>query len=320
MTWDAAGNRVRFTSSTDPTHPYTFVYDPTAGIPAVIEETHDGNSVYYVSLTGSDGSVTDRYTYDVWGKPTGHVGTTAQPYQYVGQLGYYTHYQDPNMAGLLQLGVRFYDPETGRFTQEDPLQDSPNGYGYVLANSIRYVDPWGLTVSDPGTVEYLIPIWGSGRAAIHDFQNQDYLPAIGNTALAASDVFFVKALVAGMAKVGVKELTRTGVSCTHRATRKRLLEHGVAQAGKPLHHWAIGQNSKLGKQLPQSIVNHPLNYVTIENDVLHMGIHGVGPLGDMPRYAKWLKGTPAWYKYLLTSSGGKGASVTGTWIEECCSE
>ena len=175
MAWDAAGNRVSFTSSTDPTHPHAFVCDPTAGIPAVIEETHDGNSVYYVRdpggglicrkegtatqyyhfddlgsalfLTGADGAITDRYTYDAWGKPTGHVGTTQQPYQYVGQIGYYTHHQDPNMAGLLQLGVRFYDPETGRFTQGDPIQDSLNWYAYVGGNPIAWIDPQGLTMS-----------------------------------------------------------------------------------------------------------------------------------------------------------------------------
>lgn len=172
MGWDAAGNRVSFRSSTDYNHPYDFVYDPTAGIPAVIEETHNATPVYYIRepggalicrkegattqyyhfddlgstlfLTGSDGAITDKYRYDAWGNATHDTGTTQQPYQYVGQLGYYTHYQDPNMAGLLQLGVRFYDPETGRFTQRDPVGDGMNWYGYVGSSPLSYVDPWGL--------------------------------------------------------------------------------------------------------------------------------------------------------------------------------
>ena len=52
MTWDADGNRVSFTSSTGGT--WSFVYDTTAGIPAVIEEATSGGSVHYVrELNGS---------------------------------------------------------------------------------------------------------------------------------------------------------------------------------------------------------------------------------------------------------------------------
>jgi len=145
MTWDASGNRVGFTNSTGN---WNYVYDPTAGIPAVIEEVNGESSVYYIRepngaliarvsgetiqyygfddlgntlfLTGSAGTVTDKYTYDAWGNVTSHTGSTSQPYQYVGQLGYYTHYQDSGL-GLLQLGVRFYEPVIGRFTQRDPI-------------------------------------------------------------------------------------------------------------------------------------------------------------------------------------------------------
>ena len=146
MTWDADGNRIAFTSSQGGTT--QFVYDPTAGIPAVIEEVLPGpSSVYYVRepygaliaridgsstsyyhfdalgstklLTDGSGAVTDKYTYDAWGALTNHeqlTGSITQPYEYVGESGYYTHYQDANLP-LLQLGVRFYDPALGRFTQ-----------------------------------------------------------------------------------------------------------------------------------------------------------------------------------------------------------
>jgi len=68
-------------------------------------------------LTDGSGSVTDRYSYDAYGSVTSHIGsTTDNPYQYIGALGYYTHYQDPDF-GLLQLGVRFYEPGAARFTQ-----------------------------------------------------------------------------------------------------------------------------------------------------------------------------------------------------------
>jgi RHS repeat-associated protein len=119
-----------------------------AGIPAVIEEVSSSGVVYYVrepggelvaslrggsvyyyhfdglgstrAMTNSTGNVTDTYSYDAWGNVTSHIGSTSQPYQYVGQLGYYTHYQEPDF-GLPQLGVRFYDSMVGRFTQRSPL-------------------------------------------------------------------------------------------------------------------------------------------------------------------------------------------------------
>jgi hypothetical protein len=48
------------------------------------------------------------------------VATTSDnPYRYVGELGYYTHWQDPNMSDRLQLGVRFYEPEVVRFGQAE---------------------------------------------------------------------------------------------------------------------------------------------------------------------------------------------------------
>ncbi len=72
-------------------------------------------------VTDSTGSVTDRYDYDAYGAVIWHEcdsGSVGQPYQYVGRLGYYTCWQEPDF-GLLHLGVRFYDPQAGRFTQRD---------------------------------------------------------------------------------------------------------------------------------------------------------------------------------------------------------
>jgi len=151
-TWDADSNRVGLVTNGKT---YSFVYDTTAGIPAVIVEGDGVTPVYYFRepngalvarskagegrryyhfdalgstrvLTDGSGNVTDRYSYDAWGGAISHdrfAGSVDQPYQYVGRLGYYTHYQDPAF-GLLQLGVRFYDPEVGRFIRKDPIGHS----------------------------------------------------------------------------------------------------------------------------------------------------------------------------------------------------
>jgi len=94
-------------------------------------------------LTNSSGAVTDTYTYDAWGGVS-QGGSTVQPYQFVGQLGYYFPIQDENFP-LLQLGVRFYDPaQTGRFTQRDVMDDMTNHYWYGNDLPTTLVDPSGL--------------------------------------------------------------------------------------------------------------------------------------------------------------------------------
>ncbi len=180
MAWDADSNRVSFTSSEDDATT-EFVYDTTAGIPAVVEEiTPADGSFYYVRepggeliarvegstgtppvlyyyfdelgsthlITDAAGDMTDVYLYDAWGNTYHIYGSTEQPYQYVGQLGYYTHYQDDNLD-LLQLGVRFYDPETGRFTQRDPVPAlTASNYAYVQDRPTALVDPSGEIVTE----------------------------------------------------------------------------------------------------------------------------------------------------------------------------
>jgi len=46
---------------------------------------------------------------------------------------------------LIYFGSRFYDPEIGRFINQDPAKAGPNWYAYCNNNSLRYVDP---TVND----------------------------------------------------------------------------------------------------------------------------------------------------------------------------
>jgi RHS repeat-associated protein len=154
---------------------YQFVYDATAGIPAVVEEVTPGGSVYYIRepdgsliarlgsegvryyhfdalgstrlLTDATGTITDQYSYDAWGNTSHQAlpGSVDQPYQYVGRLGYYTHHQDANIA-LLELGVRLYDPQTGRFIQTDPMRDNraaASRYPYTDNNPIIRIDPSG---------------------------------------------------------------------------------------------------------------------------------------------------------------------------------
>gem|GEM_PF-858755 len=169
--WDADRNRLKLDVDGDE---YDFVYDITAGTPSVIEEmsptgtvryfrepngaliarVKDGDWRYYhfdalgstKLLTDGSGSVTDKLAYDSYGSVISHdryEGSVEQPYQYVGRYGYYTHYQEPELR-LVQTGMRFYDTETGTFTQRDPADNTGNTYSYAGSRPTVAVDPLGL--------------------------------------------------------------------------------------------------------------------------------------------------------------------------------
>jgi RHS repeat-associated protein len=116
----------------------------------------DGSSLSYYHfdklgstrlLSDGSGNVTDKYSYDAYGALLAHDqynGSVDQPYMYVGRIGYYTHYQDAEF-GLLQLGVRFYDEDTGRFSQRDPVyQQKVSTFAYCNDRPSVMVDPSGM--------------------------------------------------------------------------------------------------------------------------------------------------------------------------------
>ena len=70
---------------------------------------------------------------------------------------------------MAPIGVRFYDPEAGRFERRDPLPLRPNRYSYVSDQVFRYVDPRGLHDETykptPGGVDINIPTpWWIGAS------------------------------------------------------------------------------------------------------------------------------------------------------------
>ena len=64
-----------------------------------------------------------------------------QPFRYGGAWGYRTS----RSTGLLQLGQRWYWPQVGRFTQQDPSGEEDNWYTYADSNPVTEIDPDGLS-------------------------------------------------------------------------------------------------------------------------------------------------------------------------------
>ena len=96
-------------------------------------------------VTEGNGNLVASYVYEGFGKVVGQSGGEGGPYQFCGLWGY----RNDNDAGLLHVGARYYEVETGRWVQKDPLlgdilnSQTLNRYGYCQNNPINALDPTG---------------------------------------------------------------------------------------------------------------------------------------------------------------------------------
>ena len=90
-----------------------------------------------VQIVDTSGVIKNTYDYDVWGNFLKKEETIENHFTYFGQT-----YDET--TGLYYLRARYYDPTTGRFTQQDPAEDGYNWYIYCVHNPIAYVDDTGL--------------------------------------------------------------------------------------------------------------------------------------------------------------------------------
>ncbi|PNO71486.1 hypothetical protein MC70_011400 [Serratia marcescens] len=135
-------------------------YDPASPWSplAALEQAGDSRSAdiywYHTDLNSAPLEVTDAAgnlcwsgQYDTFGKLQGQTVAGAaqrQGAQYQQPLRYAGQYQDDE-SGLHYNLFRYYEPEVGRFTTQDPigLEGGLNLYAYG-PNPLTWIDPWGL--------------------------------------------------------------------------------------------------------------------------------------------------------------------------------
>jgi RHS repeat-associated protein len=113
------------------------------------EQLPTGKHFYYlfdglgsvVVLTGTGGDKENAYDYDPYGNMFNQTEGVSNPYKYAG--GYL------DASGYYLFGTRYYDPSTGRWTQQDPVGGSladlnaANRYTYADDNPVSMTDPSG---------------------------------------------------------------------------------------------------------------------------------------------------------------------------------
>jgi RHS repeat-associated protein len=160
FTYDGQGRRVSQTVGTARTDAWydltgltletgassaTYLRDPSGSLRSI----SSGGAVHnyaqdrlgsITALVETSGTLANSYTYDPWGQLVAQAGTRYNPYQYTGT------YLD-EATGLNQMGARYYQPGSGRFTQLDPLACTMmegQRYTYAKADPANLVDPDGL--------------------------------------------------------------------------------------------------------------------------------------------------------------------------------
>jgi RHS repeat-associated protein len=93
------------------------------------------------ALVNSSQTIASSYSYDPWGQTIASSGSVNNPFHFTG-----TYFD--SATRMYQMGHRYYQPSTGRFTQQDPLCSSiytSNRYAYTDGNPANFTDPTGLS-------------------------------------------------------------------------------------------------------------------------------------------------------------------------------
>ena len=121
---------------------------------------HDFNG-HVIALIGANGRIAETYDPDAFGrelKPKTHVN----PWRFCSKR---------SEEGLIFFGLRFYDPELGRWLTPDPsgFADGHNLYAYALNSPLNRLDLFGLFSEDP---------FHDSMRSVHIMANTSMIPRV----------------------------------------------------------------------------------------------------------------------------------------------
>ncbi len=165
------------------THSSDTTFNSWAGAVAVITHT-DWRGQMDVGTFDSGGIVGDIATAGTYCRTPPGLGTVCMVVDWpAGFQGIFNEYHAPygprSWFGSLTLNKqdgsgfqysrnRYYDPSTGRFTQEDPLglAGGLNAYGFANGDPVNFSDPFGLCAEDACIIEIGAGVYVAGVGVI----------------------------------------------------------------------------------------------------------------------------------------------------------
>lgn len=126
-------------------------------------------------ITDPTGQVLQTRRYDPFGGLQTSTGFAQTAYGFAGEE------QDPT-TGQVYLRARTYNPETGRFLQQDPVMGTPNqprtlhNYAYSFNNPVNFVDPSGQQPPTQRSAN-TAPVVSTQPGALADVPANNYSPA-----------------------------------------------------------------------------------------------------------------------------------------------
>nr|WP_252508778.1 RHS repeat domain-containing protein [Paenibacillus peoriae] len=125
-----------------------------------------------IEIRDSSGALLNQYQYDIWGNEELKEEKVHNPFRYSGELW-------DDTTELQYLRARWYDPDSGRFINEDAYQGEQNNpsslnlYTYVQNNPLIYIDPSGHYIST-GPLEQLKYELELAMKDVHSKKQADY--------------------------------------------------------------------------------------------------------------------------------------------------
>jgi len=268
----------------------------------------DGNGNVGQLVNASTGSVDAQYEYDAYGNSIVASGTqaTANPFRFS------TKYLDTE-SGLYYYGYRYYDPETGRWTNRDPIEENggTNLYSFVLNSSLNNIDPHGLdTIAFPRNPWVtIVPIvlcklfpdqCTAAGEAVGDLANQGLDNLRGNTGLVGTTAYLVAQQM--LNRETLKDKIRKFWD-EFKKNCKRI--YPVSKTLTPDIHQHTLKAFALGKPPVLTYAGDGAKAADVRRRLARRGAGIIGPAGIVNNIVmEWDE-----YPYASTLEGGFGASV-----------